>query len=597
MFNWLRSHFTVQLLTMTVLLTFVPLLLLAGIANHLSRQTLEEQAFDTVGHIQASTAGRIEHFLFEREGDLRVFASLSPLRDPRTPPAAKSALLSRLAESLRFYRVILLADPKGRVVAATDRHQIGKRVADTAWFAGGSRSAYFELGHSSPLVLIYSRPVMGLDGRPIGVLCAQVDGAPLEEIFQRARISLSAETYAVDRHGDLITESRFLVNPAYRSTYAVRELMAGRSGKGSYLDYRGVRVLGAFAPLMRGGHVLEPYAWGVVSEIDRSEVEAPIRHLQRAIYAVTGGALIAAMLFALYLSRRVSAPLRLLSDTAQRMAGGDLNQHLNVASPDEFGTLATSFNHMAQQVRQSMETLRSANEELKGLDRLKDLLLSTLSHEMKTPLSLIVGYTELLQDKYPDEKLLLGIQDGSRRLTEHVNNILDYSALISGSLPFYMTDINLAELVDNARRIVGADFRAQGVALSAEVDPSTPPIQGDSRRLMQMMLELLDNARKFTPAGQAAGIRVAPEDGWVRIEVWDHGSGIRAEDLPRLFEAFVQLGTTEASQKAGLGLGLAIVKRIAEHHGGRMAVESQVGKGSRFSVSLPISRPPSSGSR
>jgi len=239
------------------------------------------------------------------------------------------------------------------------------------------------------------------------------------------------------------------------------------------------------------------------------------------------------------------------------------------------------------------EELRDAYTRLKELDALKDHYLSTVSHEMKTPLSLILGYTELLQDKYPNEEFLEGIQDGGMRLLDHLNKMLDYSALLSGSLPLYKTDINLAEIADNVREIMEADreFRLKKLRLEIEVAPDTPVIRADSRRISQILVELLDNAKKFTPDGGTLGVRVMPAGRHVRIDVWDEGVGIPEKALPRIWEAFTQLNTGQAFRSGGLGLGLTIVKELVELHGGRIDVTSQAGKGTCFSIILPVGAP------
>lgn len=241
--------------------------------------------------------------------------------------------------------------------------------------------------------------------------------------------------------------------------------------------------------------------------------------------------------------------------------------------------------------KKALEEIALRTAELKQaeeLGRLKDHFLSTMSHEMKTPLSLIIGYAELLQEKYPEEELTRGLQDGSIRLSNHINNMLDYSALISGSLPLYKTEVDLPEIVQNAREIMETPFRLNDLRCFTEIHPNTPPIQGDSRRITQMLVELLDNARKNTERGGTVGIRVAPADGQVRIDVWDTGAGIPEGDYQRIWEAFSQLEVGDALRRGGIGLGLTIVKMLAELHGGKVKVESQFGRGTCFSIFLPI---------
>lgn len=230
----------------------------------------------------------------------------------------------------------------------------------------------------------------------------------------------------------------------------------------------------------------------------------------------------------------------------------------------------------------------------KEMNALKDHFLSTISHEMKTPLSLITGYAELLEESCAPPELVAGIQEGTRRLTQHIDHILDYSALISRALPLYLSEVNLQEAAVNARSILDAEGLSHAREVLLEIDPRTPPVRGDARRITQMILELLENAAKFTPAGGKMGVRIAPAGSEVRIDVWDTGPGVSEEDFPRLWEAFSQLAVGDAFRTGGLGLGLTIVKKLAELHGGKVAVVSQLGQGTTFSIILPIEGPPSS---
>ena len=225
------------------------------------------------------------------------------------------------------------------------------------------------------------------------------------------------------------------------------------------------------------------------------------------------------------------------------------------------------------------------------LNALKDHFLSTISHEMKTPLSLITGYAELLEESGEQPELVAGIQEGSRRLTEHIDHILDYSALLSGALPLYLSEVNLSEAAANARAVLEAEGRARGRSVDLQVDPRTPPIRGDARRITQMISELLENAATFTPPGGRMGVRISPAGPDVRLDVWDTGAGISETDFPRIWEAFSQLAVGDAFRKGGLGLGLTIVKKLAELHGGKVAVVSQLGHGTTFTITLPVAGP------
>lgn len=341
-----------------------------------------------------------------------------------------------------------------------------------------------------------------------------------------------------------------------------------------------------------------PTGWIVAAGVPVADTLGMVRRTLLAILGI--GILGFALVFwMLQLGiQQASRPIAQLVDNARRLGEGDLDVRVPPFSSQELNALGRSFNQMGEeiarahnsleeQVAERTRALSEALSQLKTLDRLKDTFLSTISHEMKTPLSLIIGYTELLQDKYPDEELLKGLLDGSRRLSTHINNMLDYSALLGGSLPLYKTEVSIPEVANNALDIMDTEFKLANLHVEARVADDTPPVCGDSRRITQMLLELLDNARKNTPAGGSIGVDVAPHDGDVRIVVWDTGKGIKAQDLERIWQAFTQLETGQSVRQAGLGLGLTIVSKLAELHHGRVKVESQPGKGSRFTIDLP----------
>lgn len=229
----------------------------------------------------------------------------------------------------------------------------------------------------------------------------------------------------------------------------------------------------------------------------------------------------------------------------------------------------------------------AALEKAQELNKLKDHFLSTISHEMKTPLSMIRGYAELLEDQYPDQPLIAGILEGGQRLNQHLSNILDYNSLLSGSLPIYKTELSIAEVFEQVAHIEASAIEAAGQSLSLEIPTDQPIVCADSRRLTQVLQELVENARKFTPAGGQVGLRAAQADGEVEIAVWDTGKGIPQPQLESIWNAFTQLEIGDAVRVGGLGLGLAIVKQLVELHGGRVEVRSEVGKGSCFSIFLP----------
>ncbi len=185
--------------------------------------------------------------------------------------------------------------------------------------------------------------------------------------------------------------------------------------------------------------------------------------------------------------------------------------------------------------------------------------------------------------------------EGTQRLNEHITNLLEYSAVLSRTLPLYPSEISLEEVARHVVQFVAAGMRAHGLALTLDLDPATPAITGDFRRISQVLLKLVENAEKFTPAGGQVGIRIGPSGEEVRIDVWDTGPGIPESEFGRIWQAFTQLEIGDSQRKGGLGLGLSMVKKLTELHGGRVALVSHPGRGSTFTVFLPISTPARAG--
>lgn len=243
-----------------------------------------------------------------------------------------------------------------------------------------------------------------------------------------------------------------------------------------------------------------------------------------------------------------------------------------------------------QEVAQKNAELESARE----LGKLKDAFISTISHEIRTPLSIIVGFTELMEGKTEENPLLRGITDGVRRLTDHLNSILDYSTLLGGTASLDLTETDMGEVIRFIEEAKVNDMRQCGRRVEIELAPDLPPIRCDFRRVCQILFELLKNAEKFTPPEGTIGIKVGQAGDRMRLEVWDTGQGFPPEAEPRVWEPFTRLDTEDSAFRGGLGLGLTIVRKLVELHEGTVSVESHPHEGTRVVIMLPIAGPKAS---
>jgi signal transduction histidine kinase len=217
-----------------------------------------------------------------------------------------------------------------------------------------------------------------------------------------------------------------------------------------------------------------------------------------------------------------------------------------------------------------------------------------MSHELRTPLNAIIGFSEVLgegmfgelNEKQAD--YLRDIHESGKHLLSLINDILDLSKIEAGRMDLELSTFDLPGALSNAMTLIRERAQRHAIELGLDVDPQIGAFEGDERKFKQIMLNLLSNAVKFTPDGGRVDVRAKRENGAVEVAVKDTGIGIAQEDQALVFEEFRQVGRDRLRKAEGTGLGLALTKRFVELHGGAIRLESTPGKGSTFTVSLPI---------
>ena len=238
--------------------------------------------------------------------------------------------------------------------------------------------------------------------------------------------------------------------------------------------------------------------------------------------------------------------------------------------------------------------IEDKGRQLEAASRHKSEFLANMSHELRTPLNAILGFSEALADRMfgdindKQAEYLADIRESGRHLLSLINDILDLSKIEAGRMELELSDFHLPSAIDNTLTLVRERAERRGIKLGRRVDARLGAIRADERKLKQVLLNLLSNALKFTPEGGRVDLAAVPSDAGVEISVADTGVGIALADQAAVFEEFRQVGAA-ARKVEGTGLGLAISRKFVELHGGRMWVESEVGKGSRFAFTLPAS--------
>jgi two-component system, NtrC family, sensor kinase len=238
--------------------------------------------------------------------------------------------------------------------------------------------------------------------------------------------------------------------------------------------------------------------------------------------------------------------------------------------------------------------IEDKSRQIEAANRHKSEFLANMSHELRTPLNAIIGFSEVLGERLFGElnakqaEYTEDILSSGRHLLSLINEILDLSKVEAGRMELELATFDLPLAIDNARTFVRERATTHGITVDVAIDDHLGEFVGDERKIKQILLNLLSNAVKFTPEGGRIGINAKQSNGAVEISVTDTGIGIAPGDQPRIFEEFRQVGSDYEHKIEGTGLGLTLAKKFVELHGGRIWVESEIGKGSRFTFTLPI---------
>jgi signal transduction histidine kinase len=300
---------------------------------------------------------------------------------------------------------------------------------------------------------------------------------------------------------------------------------------------------------------------------------------------VAAGAIVLALLLGFVLSWSVIGPIQNIDTRLAAIASGDFSGRAEVQNRDELGALGANVNRMNDELRRLYTELEAASQH-------KSEFLANMSHELRTPLNAIIGFSQVLRDEMvgsvneKQAEYLDDIISSGNHLLSLINDVLDLSKVEAGQVELEVHPFSLREALERGVVMVRERATEDGVRVAFTADPEVDVVDGDERRIKQVIFNLLSNAVKFTPAGGEVDVSATRLNGEVRVSVADTGPGVAPEDRDRIFEEFQQ-SETGVGLREGTGLGLALSKRFVELHGGRIWVESELGRGSTFTFALP----------
>ena len=571
------------------------------------------------------------------EGDLHLTRLIAQVAEAEM--AAVKPTLSLLAESLGRHLMetaevkaeidcvqktfpditsVYVADVEGEQIARTGAEELEN--VSTIWTFQVARKGdelisdvYPEPATLKPMRTI-TLPIVNR-GTVIGVLSADINFDRITLSVMKLDVGKNSNVLVVASNGRVVSHTQLekLKELDLSKLPGVEAVLAGQEGtmKG-YTDELGRQVLGTYSPIGELG-------WGVIIQKPLADIAAEVWKLRATILSAMVTAVLLAVLAGWLMSRQIEKPIRQLAGASEKVAQGDLSLSVDVKSSDEIGILAHSFNQMVLSLRKSRDELQQwgkklerrvkqrtadleqksrelskANVRLEELSQLKSHFLANMSHELRTPLNSILGFSEVLQDKMfgalneKQEQYVNYVMESGQHLLSLINDILDLSKIEAGKIEIELAELRIGDLLKDSLTMVKEMALKHGIELGLKLEDDIPEIYADERKVKQIAFNLLSNAVKFTPDGGRVGIQAVKEQEDIRVTVWDTGIGIKEEDKGKLFKEFQQLDSGANKRYQGTGLGLALSKRLVEMHGGRIWVESEPGKGSRFSFTLPI---------
>lgn len=447
-----------------------------------------------------------------------------------------------------------------------------------------------------------------------GVVGIDVTLERITEFIRKFKVKPEGRIFLIDEKGLVLAsqEQGWRGRPVSEYSKALESLAVVNGGGPVSAEIQGEKVL-VFH------HRCTQQGWTVAVIVAASDVAKTVGpSVFWTVFSLSLGLVLLSALTLIGLNLFVISPLKALTREADYITRtGDLKHVIEIQTHDEIGDLASSFNtmvhtlgdaqdrllqsekeltqhrrHLEKLVLDRTTELRKALEQAKEADRIKSAFLATMSHELRTPLNSIIGFTGvLLQDLAgplnPEQRKQLSmVQGSSRHLLALINDVLDISKIEAGQMKVTRELFDLGGTIAHVVESIRPQALKKGLALKVDIAPGIGAWTSDSRRVEQIILNLLYNAVKFTDRGEVS-LKASIEQGRLRLSVADTGIGIKAEDLALIFQPFMQVDAGLTRRHEGTGLGLAICRRLADLLGGEIHAESEFGKGSVFTLTLP----------
>jgi signal transduction histidine kinase len=610
----IRTSLKTKLFLIFFVMDLSVILLLGFISYQSKKDALRRQTENSLSIIASELADKVDRYLADKYEDTRALALHYSLHGLKTTTSSQNAILAEYLKIYPYYEHISVINVED---IRKPRKTGGKNYSNTWYLPALNGQVTSSDMYISPLTdkptMSFAAPVYDTQGKLVSIITTNLKLEYIWDMLDAVAKENKASgrtgyAFLLNRDGLLIAHPRDeILRPRPPLPPGIKKLVqamtSGKSGTAYYSSRRGVKKVAGFAPL-KGFGDYKGHGWSVGVNENYSDLQEPMNRLLKIYFMLFVITAFAAFVISRYLAEYVVKPVSELREGAAKIGAGNFRFRIPHIHEDEIGELANSFNSMAnaleerdRKINEYNDYLKDANYELERtnnelvrLEKEKADFNAMITHDIKSPLSTILTYAEMIGDgalsgEEELKKAMSSVYASGKKILTLVDNYLVSSAIDAGKLKLNVQPVSVNELIEDSMTFFVPQAERKNVKISFQKGTGLPRIMADKVQLDRVIGNILGNALKYIPSGSSITVSTkAAEDG-IEIAVSDTGKGIPEKDVDTMFQKFRRSSATGKIE--GMGLGLYIAKAVTEAHGGSISLASRVGEGTTFIVRLP----------